>query len=331
MNELHLILRTARVGLIALCLALGACLSLILFFRHVHGQARIELINAQGELVKVQTSLRERQADLNLLQTHIERFRQLAGRGLLGQPDRAAWVEQLVESHQRRGLPASLSYTLHSPHPASQQAPSAASSAHEVFPETRPGEALFHELEFKLQGVHEEELLGLLQDFESRAGGRFRVNFCHLSERTQRGLTAHCKLRFFTLPWAPGAVSASSASSVSNFQPATTAHLATLFYSPSERDALVRERVGAASNGLDQRLRVSGIVKRDRGHSTAWINQQAVAEGQFLPPMRGITIAATAVTVDGERLRVGETLDLRTRERTDVVDSAALSVKGREK
>jgi hypothetical protein len=332
MNELRLVLRPARVSLIALCLALGACLSLILFFRHGHEQVRIELISAQLDLAKVQTSLRERQSDLTLLQTHIQRFHQLAGRGLLGPPDRTAWVEQLLESHRRRGLPASLSYTLHSPVPATPRAPSAASSGHEVVHGTRPDEALFHELEFKLQGVHEEELLNLLQDFERRASGRFRVNFCQLSERTQQGLTAQCKLRFFTLPWAPGAGSASSASAVAvpKSQPAYTAHLATLFYSPSEREAIVRDRIGDASAGLDQRLRVTGIVKRDRGHSTAWINHQAVAEGQSLPPMRDTTIAASTVTVDGERLRVGETLDLRTRERSDVVDSAALRVKGRD-
>ncbi len=326
MNELRLILRAARVSLIALGLALAACLSLLMVLRSAHEQARIGLLNEQLDLAKAQTRLRERQADLSLLQADIQQFHQLLGQGLLGQPDRTGWVEQLLDSHHRRGLPAGLSYTLHSPHPAA----SPAASAPGLLPETGPGEALFHELEFKLQGVHEEELLGLLQDFESRASGRFRIDFCQLSQRTPRGLTAHCRLRFVTLPWSPGIRSASSAPNVTvpMHPPATTVQLQTLFYSPSERAAVVRERAGDVPGGQEQRLRVSGIVKREHGHSTAWVNQQVVSEDPSEPAMRGSAITDSTVTVDGERLRVGETLNLRTRQRTGIVDATALSVKG---
>lgn len=105
--------------------------------------------------------------------------------------------------------------------------------------------------------------------------------------------------------------------------------LGTLFYSAAERTAITRGRSSNASDEASTILSVSGIVKRERGKSTAWINHQPVAEGQSLPPTVRTTISATGVTLDGQRVRVGETVDINTRERTDIVTPGAVTVKGR--
>ncbi len=114
-------------------------------------------------------------------------------------------------------------------------------------------------------------------------------------------------------------------------EPAATvrAPLDVLFYSPSERRAMVRERSGSPEQEDSSLARVSGIVKRERGNSTAWINQQPVAEGHSLAPTTRTTISNTHVTLDGQRVRVGETLDLRTRERTDMVAPGAVTAQGK--
>jgi hypothetical protein len=331
MNSLRPILQHARGGLIALCLALSVSLGLALLSRYQHEAARSELMRMQGDLTVARMNLGERQSDLSQLQSHIERFHQLARSGLLGTPERAAWVEQLVQSHRRGGLPNNLSYTLRPARAASQPAPTSSSRLTEPSAENALGELQFHELEFKLQGVHEEELLSFLQDFETHASGRFRVDACQLSEPTPSGLVAQCNLRFFTLSWAASSAATASSTRLAtpNLPASHAARLDTLVYSPAERDALVHARRGDASTVLSARQRVSGIVQREHGRSTAWINQHAVVEGQSMPPAHSTSISATAVTLNGQRVRVGETLDLNTLERGTALSPQALSLQER--
>ena len=103
--------------------------------------------------------------------------------------------------------------------------------------------------------------------------------------------------------------------------------LQTLFYTPAERVQLVRDRSGAAPVAPVTQLRINGIVKREHGKSTAWINQRPLAEGQTQAPARRTRIAAQSVTLDGQGLRVGETIDLQSHVRTDVLPKGALAVK----
>jgi hypothetical protein len=48
-----------------------------------------------------------------------------------------------------------------------------------------------------------------------------------------------------------------------------------------------------------------------------------------LPPTSRTTISATGVTLDGQRLRVGEGLDLTTHERTDIVRPGTVKTEGK--
>jgi hypothetical protein len=105
--------------------------------------------------------------------------------------------------------------------------------------------------------------------------------------------------------------------------------LGTLFYSAAERSAISRERQGNTTAEVSNVLNVTGIVKREHGNSTVWINHQPVAEGQSLPPTSRTTISATGVTLDGQRLRVGEGLDLTTHERTDIVRPGTVKTEGK--
>lgn len=105
--------------------------------------------------------------------------------------------------------------------------------------------------------------------------------------------------------------------------------LGPLFYTPAERDALVRARQGEADTPLHvSRVTVNGLVKRDRGHSTAWVNGQAVEDGHSLPLAGRVGVGRARVSVNGQPLRVGESLDLMTRVRGDVVAPGAVTVKG---
>ncbi len=103
----------------------------------------------------------------------------------------------------------------------------------------------------------------------------------------------------------------------------------TLFYSASERDAIARARFGPDAEQSSSIVRVTGIVKRAGGKSTAWINGQAVPEGQSQAPTVKTTISPSSVTVDGQRVRVGEALDINTRQRQDIVNPGAVTSKVR--
>jgi len=105
--------------------------------------------------------------------------------------------------------------------------------------------------------------------------------------------------------------------------------LGTLFYSPAERAAIMAarrvEQQGVVSYGTS--VSVSGLVKRGRQKSTAWINGQTVAEGQAVPAAGVPVISAKNVTIDGRPVRVRETLDLESGARTDALPQGAVSVR----
>jgi hypothetical protein len=111
----------------------------------------------------------------------------------------------------------------------------------------------------------------------------------------------------------------------------TGSPLGTLFYSAAERNAIAKARFGQADeeNSISTLVRVSGIVKRVGGKSTVWINGQAVPEGQSQAPTVKTTISGSSVTVDGQRVRVGETLDINTRQRADIVSPGAVTTRDR--
>ena len=108
--------------------------------------------------------------------------------------------------------------------------------------------------------------------------------------------------------------------------------LGTLFYSAAERTAIIRGRhdddLGEQSFGGSQ-MTVTGVVKRQGGHSTAWINGQPIHEGHSAPNATRLTMTHQGVTLDGNPVRVGETLDLSTRERSDVVAPGSVTVRAK--
>lgn len=198
------IISLARRSLIVLGAALVLALALYLgsdFFK-TRGQAQLAQARQLDQASR--SSLSEKQIVLANMQTEINRFNLLRQQGMVGTPERESWVEQLVASHQHAGLPDTLSYALQAPKPLALQGGPATAAA----PTTAPAEAgtattadpLFHDLNIELRNIHEEELLALLRDYKAQVKGRFRVNACTLSNRTETGLSAHCTLRFFTLP-----------------------------------------------------------------------------------------------------------------------------------
>lgn len=111
--------------------------------------------------------------------------------------------------------------------------------------------------------------------------------------------------------------------------------LGTLFYTVAERNAIVRARqgqgnigatpeAGAATAPSNPLMTINGVVKRKNGNSTVWINGQAVQEGQSLAPTTRTSISASGATLDDKQIKVGETVELNTDARTDIVSPGAV-------
>ncbi len=204
MSDWQAIFSIARRWLIVLVGGLSAGLALYFGSLFLKDKIQVELSAVQAADNALQTSLAGKQTDLNNLQDDIDRFTVLRQQGLVGKADRAGWIEQLLASHRRSGLPDTLSYALQVPKPLAQQGGAADPAAPQV--DAAPGAATgpqFYDLNMELSNIQEEELLALLRDYQAQVNGRFRVNACTLSGRSDIGLSAHCTLRFFTVPDGP--------------------------------------------------------------------------------------------------------------------------------
>ena len=105
--------------------------------------------------------------------------------------------------------------------------------------------------------------------------------------------------------------------------------LKTLFYSVSERSTIARVRAGIGSDDapdVPRVVNVNGIVKRQGGSSTAWVNGLPVRDGDFIAPAQRLLTIDGGVSLNGVPVKVGEALDLATQERQDVVAPGAVTV-----
>lgn len=186
MSHWRPILRLARHSLAALLLALVLGVALYAYSVFLENQAQTQLEQVRQLQSSLESSLAALQTDGADLQNRMGCFQQLRQQGMVGVAQRADWVDQLLAAHQRSGLRAdTLEYTLQVAKPLGAEVAL-----------TGP---MFHDLDFVLRDVHETEVLSLLQDYQARVQGRFRINACSLSERSETGLSARCTLRFFTL------------------------------------------------------------------------------------------------------------------------------------
>ena len=110
----------------------------------------------------------------------------------------------------------------------------------------------------------------------------------------------------------------------------TSDRLGTLFYSAAERSAITRARQGDADTEAQTStlINLSGFVRRERGKGTVWLNGQPVPEGQSFSPNASSQLSSHGVTVNGQRVRVGQTLDTTTGEISDILAPGDMTQKG---
>ncbi len=125
------------------------------------------------------------------------------------------------------------------------------------------------------------------------------------------------------IPFAATAIFAASAQAQSAAQ-----GLGTLFFTPTERTDIVATRL--SQQGIvtfDNSLSVTGLVKRGGVKSTVWVNGQALNEGQAVHSGLVPRIGPRSVAIDGQALRVGESLDVGSAGRADFIPPGTVSIR----
>ena len=100
--------------------------------------------------------------------------------------------------------------------------------------------------------------------------------------------------------------------------------IGTLFYSPTERAALVAARSGIAQTAI---YTLTGITYRGAGKSIAWINGRAVNEVPQDAAIPTLVIARDHVLIEGKAIKVGESLDIISGQRILRLPEKSVQVK----
>lgn len=99
--------------------------------------------------------------------------------------------------------------------------------------------------------------------------------------------------------------------------------LNTLFYTPAQRQQISHARQPDTGAEAPSTMRLSGVVRRSGRKGTVWINSKALPEGDTNTPH----LTGMDAVVDGQRLRVGESLDTVSGVRSDLVAPGSVTVR----
>lgn len=193
------VIRMARRSLYLLGVLILLSTVAVVGLRYWADNLKTTFTQLESSTQELQIQLDAKRDDLHNMRDHIARFEGLQKQGFVGAPDRAQWVEQLQASYQSLGLGGRISYQLQAPKTLGQEA---------ALTDAAPVDATLpqsHDLKFELHGVHELDVLNLIQSYRSQVRGRFRVNACTLQDPKETGLSAQCELRFITVPLPPPA------------------------------------------------------------------------------------------------------------------------------
>lgn len=197
MKNLRLLLGPAKGPLLLCCLSMVLALSLVLGLAHYRKAREAACALGEAELQGAQSEIHSLGDDLAALEAHLASFNRLLRIGLIGEPEREAWVQSLETIYKTLDLPPTLRYSLAPPRPLAgedTQVEGAAPSS-----STNP---LCHDLDIELTGIHEGEFLSFIDRLRTDWQTPFRIETCQMMRESETGIGVKCTLRLFSLPLA---------------------------------------------------------------------------------------------------------------------------------
>ncbi len=184
------LLKLAKNALILLALTSLLSIGLIIALLNYNTTQEEGLIETSATVQTKQTETQTLANNLNMLKNHQAEFDHLRNIGLIGNPNRANWVEQFEALYRDLKLPLTLRYSLETPRPLSESGST---------PQASQANVLRHELSIELSDLHEEEFLSFVDKLNTRWNAPFRINSCDMTRSSATKLEIKCALRLFSL------------------------------------------------------------------------------------------------------------------------------------
>ncbi len=184
------LLKLAKNALVLFALTSLLSIGLIVALLHYNTAREEALAETEATVQTKQTETRTLTDNLNMLKNHQAEFDHLITIGLVGNPNRANWVEQFETLYRDLKLPLTLRYSLETPRPLSESGST---------PQGSQANVLRHELSIELSDLHEEEFLSFVHKLNTSWNAPFRVNQCDMTLNSTTKLEIKCALRLFSL------------------------------------------------------------------------------------------------------------------------------------
>ena len=211
----------------------------------------------------------------------IKRYQDLVARGIIGQEERLDWVEQIARIKAARRL-LDVQYEIQPQAPIGDAAlPGGAAAG--------PYEIMASTMNLHMQLLHEDDLLGFLDDLRQNVHAQLLVRECRIARgagSTSRAASAQLAGRLHHRLGHPagegdmrriGRLRSDPALLIALTGQAQAEPLGRLFFTPERRAALERQRqlnIQETRTIEGSTVSLDGVVTRSSGKTTVWVNQR---------------------------------------------------------
>ena len=197
MKDSRIVLEPAKGALILCAVSVALALVCAMGLAHYHKAKMAAFAQSEGGLQGARSEVQTLADDLASLEAHLTSFNHLARIGLIGDPERETWVQKLEVIHKRLDLPPTLRYALAPPRLLFDDQDAATGA----LPPSQTN-ALRHDLDIEMSGIHEGEFLTFLDTLRTDWQTPFRIETCQMTREAEAGMQIKCTLRLFSLPLA---------------------------------------------------------------------------------------------------------------------------------
>lgn len=196
MNAYQVVLKPARSALLLFALSVGIAITVVVGLAQYREKQQQAMMQTEQQLTDTRNEIRKLRYDLDTINRLAENYQRLARLGLVGKPDRDAWVESLKNLYRDTRLPPTLLYTL-APAQLMRTQPAPAND-----PAAYQNNVLFHDLTLELSAIHDGEFLDFMDKLNQDWKAPYRMETCYIAREAEpsSGLQIRCVLQIYSIP-----------------------------------------------------------------------------------------------------------------------------------
>ncbi len=201
MNAYVVVLKPAKAELTLFVLSVVIATSAVLGLAKLRAEKEQSILQTGQQLAAARDNIKKLTFDLDSIKRLTTKYQRLTRLGFVGEPDRDGWVQRLEAIYRNTRLPPNLRYTLAPPQLFHPQ-PLA-----DEMPTAYLNRISHHGLNLELSGIHEIELIDLIEKLNNEWHAAYRTEACQIARDEANeplgGLQIHCTLELFSLPDKP--------------------------------------------------------------------------------------------------------------------------------